>query len=325
MLDSKNIEKFEESLGNFLENGNNEILTWFLDIDAKYNSSLLDSEIIRTKLANSLSILGNQDDKIFEKIINSASEKNLKKIGNMLADLINVANPQQSTTFLKVFQQKRAELPNEINNPIEDKLNKTVMQLDYPDNISMLETVIMMASGTVYDRLKPLAEKINSWLTRGDINQAKEAIRLLELINNKATPIEPFGIQEAINRAETLLEENNVEFSVILLEFILKDHEHLSPKFVKQVAELIRVQLTVEKSEPIRNVGFKFASNLIEKGKRYGILEQVLDLAKSAKEPDTQQQCKNLLINYKQKLSSDEKEEAVSLFGENVFDETPDS
>lgn len=320
ILQTDSIKKFEEALGGFLVNGNIDTLNWFLDTDSKYNSNLLELNSIVDSLGNLLGETANQDENIFNQILTKYGKKHGEKIKKMFSALINIENHEQATTLLKIFSEKHKEWPNEITKELEKKLLKTARELDYPQNSQMLETIILIASGTVYNQLKPIAEKILPWITDGDINKAKEGTRLLGLINEKASPIEPFGVQGAIDRTPKLLEENNVDFATMLLKYIFNNSKQLSPTQFMQTANIIKNQLVKEKPEALRNVGFNFVPQIIEQGRRYNILKQVLELAKTAKEPNTQNRCKELLRNFKKKLTSEEKDEAKSIFEDTLFD-----
>jgi hypothetical protein len=309
-------QKLEQSLANFLETGDVSLLNWFIDMNNKYKSDLLNSEILITKFWSAFVRIGPHDVNIFNYLATVSPNIRIT-VSRLFSSLIETKDQNTYSTLLKIFEEKYKEWPSEIVTNIQNSCINAGLEIGPPNDTELLRVGLNTIRFLSDNQIAQISNTIVPRIASGDANIRNNVLQLLSLIKEK-TNNEPIAIQECIDMAKQLLDAND-QNAKFVLDYLFSYKDRINLTQINQIIALIQEQLSTSKPNPINSLGLDFAPQLIHNYNRHEILKDVIEFAKVVQEPTTKELCKQILVQFYRNLSTPQEKESKKLFGEDIF------
>lgn len=309
-------QKLEKSLADFLETGDMSLLNWFMSVNNKYKSNLLDSEILITKFWSVFVRIGPNDPNIFDHLINKSSNK--MTISKLFSSLIETKDPNMYSTLLKIFNDKYKEWPSEVVSDIQNSCIHTGLEIGPLEDVELFKTVLKTIKFLDNDKISQISNIIIPRIANDDVTIRNNAFQLLTLIKEK-TNNAPVAIPESIDCAKKLLEAND-QNAKFVFDYLFSYRDRLNQTQINQIIALIQQHLSISKPSPINLLMLDLVPQILRNYNRQEILKNVIEFAKIVQEPTVKESCKQTLSQFYRELSTPQVEEIRKLFDdENMF------
>lgn len=313
-------QKLEQSLANFLETGNMELLNWFMDMDNRYDSSLMNSEILFSKFWNAFVRNGPNNINIFNYLVTHSASNMRNQVGNSFSTLIETKQESQYSTLVTLFLEKYAEWPIEIVRQIENSCLSVALEIGPPHD-GLLFNAAFLTMTLSNEQLQQISSILIPRLSSPDVGLRDNALKLLRFISDKSDKIEDMVIQQCIKNTSDLLAANDVNAKALLDYLTTYPEKKLNLVQIEQIIGLIQDQFKLEKPQPIVLLALEFVPNLIDNFNRYlEIIRTMLEFIQIISDDVIKERCKNIFIQFQNKLTSTGKKKVIEVFGEDVFD-----
>jgi len=324
MINSNSITKFKESLANFIESGDNELLKWFIDLDKESKSNLLNSDIFLIKFWNAFVRNGLQNVDIFNYLAASSSHDSRNQIGRLFSSLIETKQQNQYSTLLTLFIEKYSEWPVEIVKPIQNACISIALQIGAPHDVELFNAVLFTNYDISNEQLQQISTLMIPRLTNPDTKTRENALGLLKIINEKFDTGDSVIIKSCIENAKKLLDANDVNCRN-LIDYVLSSPNKIPAKQIEHLIEIMKKNLLATKPPQILLLLLDYVPKIIMELNRHEVLYATLDLAKTSQDDNVKNKCFDILRSNKKLLNFKDEEKITKVFGEDFFEPKPNS
>lgn len=310
--------KFEEALGIFLENGNVEVLNWFVNMEDSYKSNLLHSPEIVKKLWTSSVRNGLNNSSVIQYLATACPKENYDLLVELFSAPIKTKDPNQYSTLLEIFIQKRNEWVTEISNKILNEFIKTALEMGMPNGTQLLDKILNSFPNLSENYLPLISTQASSWVSSNDPNARNAAIQILKLVNQKSQRKILVASQNILDQISILLSANDPTVKN-LIEYIISAPKELSAKQENQLIEIMTVNLTSTKPVPILELLLDFSPKIIETLNRYQLLYGIVELSKTVTDENIRNRCFAIIRSNKGLLTTKDEDKIREFFGKDFF------
>ena len=307
-------DTIHDGLKTFLEEGDQETLTWFNSL-ADSNNEFLHSEVVLQGYLYNMenTSLGNPD--ILKFALSNVFLFHRELLIEKISGIVCSDDPAKYQQILKVLTDEPSAFDDNLNRAVISSCKSLSLKMEYPTILEMDTAIVKLYKDLDLDSIESICQRAIELICKDEPSMQDDGLGLLTIINDKTGRwVNLIGIEKSIEMAEKLISENN-ESAKKYLDFIAKYRSRLDRNMLIKTTDLLKLSFQAGTSANIHNMTLDCILHNPELIS--SVFEEVIKLAENPYDGTIKEKCRQVLTASKDHLFYHDKKRA-----EDILDNT---